>query len=219
VNEEQNQQATKSTDSQSSYTPKPTFGGEGADVLRDCLSTKPWTDLNGWLKKQRPIGVAAMRRLGSRDPEADFHDALIDFIRVSETNPDIWQWLENRRRCRSYTVYQKQMRHSKALQLLAEEYAATEPYAEDGVESRMFRENLELLLRDLSPTKRRVLEAHYFDGRTYEEISGDPALGAKSVPALKSQLYRTREELQKRCIELFGSLEEARNHLGLGQGY
>jgi DNA-directed RNA polymerase specialized sigma24 family protein len=74
-------------------------------------------------------------------------------------------------------------------------------------------------LRDLSPAKRRVLEAHYFEGLTLKEISQDPEFGGLSVPALKSQLLRTREELLKRCIELFGSVQEARNHLGLGSGF
>lgn len=219
MNEEHNQQEENCSQDQVSYPVEPIGDGEGASVLRDCPSTEPWTDLNGWLTKRWPIEIAQLRRGGVLDPEAVFQDIVIEFIEKSKTDSATWQNLGLRRWSRGKGAYRKQVRDSERFEPSPEDHPATAPHPGDALDSARFRENLELLLRDLCPAKRSVLAAHYFDGRTYKEISEDPAFGAMSVPALKSQLHRTREELLKRCIELFGSLQEARNHLGLGQGY
>ncbi len=146
-------------------------------------------------------GTSSLAALGVLDPEGVFQDTITGLNKTSETDPMIWQWLGLRRKDRGSGAYRKQMRESEVLEFLAGDHAATKPHAEDAVESFLIREGVGLLLRDLSPAKRRVVEAHYFEGLTLKEISQDPEFGGLSVPALKSQLLRTREELLKRCIE------------------
>ncbi len=219
MNEEQKQQPENCSQDQALYPAEPVGNGEGACVLHDCPSAKPWTDLNGWLEKRRPIEIVRLRKSGVSDPEDVFQDIVIGFIKKSETDPATWRNLGLRRSSRGKDAYKKQVRDSDRFDPSPDDHPAATPHPGDAVDSARVRENLELLLRELSTTKRRVLTAHHVDGMTLEEISRKPEFGGLSVPALKSQLHRTRKELRKRCIELFGSLQEARNHLGLGQRY
>lgn len=145
-------------------------------------------------RTHREREVAALRFHGIHDPESAFQDAVLSVLKTGSCSPKDIDYLMRRLKSRTYTVMERHYNRQKRMQDAPDEFWANLP-AEDADDSTgNFEAELGYLFEHLDRHKAQVLRWHHRDRYPIARIS---RLTGKSISAIKTDLFRTRQEARE----------------------
>jgi DNA-directed RNA polymerase specialized sigma24 family protein len=150
-------------------------------------------------RTHREREVAALRFKGIHDPEAAFHDAVLSVLKTGSCSPKAIDYLMRRLKSRTYTVMEKHYNRQKRVQDVPDEFWPNLP-ANDDDSTDAVNAQLGYLFEHLDDQKAQVLRWHHLDAYPIARIS---MLTGKSISAIKTDLFRTRQEAREIIIRFW----------------
>lgn len=145
-------------------------------------------------RTHREREVAALRFKGIHDPEAAFHDAVLSVLQTGSCSPKDIDYLMRRLKSRTYTVMEKHYNRQKRVQEVPDEFWANLPADDADDSTGGLDAELVYLFEHLDGHKAQVLRWHHRDKYPIARIS---KLTGKSISAIKTDLFRTRQEARE----------------------
>jgi len=145
-------------------------------------------------RTHREREVAALRFKGIHDPESAFHDAVLSVLKTGSCSPKAIDYLMRRLKSRTYTLMEKHYNRQKRVQDVPDEFWPNLPADADDDSTGGLKAQLGYLFEHLDDHKAQVLRWHHLDAYPIARIS---MLTGKSISAIKTDLFRTRQEARE----------------------